>query len=84
MQITESKASKENALSELFSLRNIDQKNVVAFGDAAPDMGMFKTFGYSIAMANASESLKEISTYVTRSNDDDGIAYAIEKYLGIK
>ncbi|MFC1715042.1 HAD-IIB family hydrolase [Candidatus Poribacteria bacterium] len=83
LQFMSSKASKENALLELLSLRGISPEEVVVFGDDMPDLGMFRTFGCSVAMANAKEPLKEAATYVTRSNDEDGVAFALEKYLGI-
>jgi hydroxymethylpyrimidine pyrophosphatase-like HAD family hydrolase len=76
-------ATKENALLELLALRDIDPEKVVVFGDDTPDAGMFRTFGCSVAMANARDSLKDIATYVTRSNDDDGVAFALYKLLEI-
>lgn len=83
LQLTSSEASKERALLELLSLQGIAREEVVVFGDDVPDVGMFKTFGYSVAMANAPTVLKDAATYVTRSNDDDGVAFAIDRYLGI-
>jgi hydroxymethylpyrimidine pyrophosphatase-like HAD family hydrolase len=78
-----SEASKENALLELISLRGIAPEEVVVFGDDMPDLGMFRIFGCSVAMENARSALKEAATYVTKSNDDDGVAFAFERYLGI-
>jgi Cof subfamily protein (haloacid dehalogenase superfamily) len=83
LQLMASEASKERALLDLLSLRDIPRDAVVVFGDDLPDAGMFRTFGCSIAMANAPSVLKEAATYVTRSNDDSGIASALEEYLGI-
>ena len=83
LQFMSNKASKENALLELLSLRGIVPEEVVVFGDDVPDLGMFGTFGCSVAMGNAKAALKEAATYVTRSNDEDGVAFALEKYLGI-
>jgi hydroxymethylpyrimidine pyrophosphatase-like HAD family hydrolase len=83
LQFMSSEASKENALMELLSLRNIPLEEVVVFGDDMPDLGMFKTFGCSVAMGNGKEALKEAATYVTRSNDEDGVAFALKEYLGI-
>ena len=37
--------------------------------------------GYGVAMGNATEHLKSIADYVTKSNDEDGVAYAIENIL---
>ncbi|MFX0065375.1 MAG: HAD-IIB family hydrolase [Candidatus Hermodarchaeota archaeon] len=81
IQITDQKATKENALLELLSIRNISPEKVVVFGDDMPDIGMFRTFGFSIAMGNAPAGLKKEATFVTRTNDNDGIAYAFQHLL---
>jgi hydroxymethylpyrimidine pyrophosphatase-like HAD family hydrolase len=83
LQFVSSEATKENALLKLLSLRGIDSDDVVVFGDDMPDEGMFRTFGCSVAMANAKAALREIATHVTLSNDEDGVAFALEKILGI-
>ncbi|MFX1252177.1 MAG: HAD family hydrolase [Promethearchaeota archaeon] len=81
IQITDHEATKENALLELLSIRNISSEKVVVFGDDMPDIGMFRSFGFSIAMGNAPENLKKEATFVTRTNDNDGIAYAFQHLL---
>lgn len=83
LQFMSIEATKENALLDLLSLRGILPEDVAVFGDDIPDLGMFRTFGCSVAMANAKDALKKIATYITRSNDDDGVAFALEEYLGI-
>lgn len=83
LQLMASEASKERALVDLLSLRDIPCNEVVVFGDDTPDVGMFRTFGRSVAMANAPTVLKEAATYVTRSNDEDGVAFALDTYLNI-
>jgi hydroxymethylpyrimidine pyrophosphatase-like HAD family hydrolase len=67
----------------LLALRGILPERVAVFGDDVPDVGMFGTFGCSIAMVNAPAALKEAATYVTLSNDADGVAFALDEYLGI-
>jgi hydroxymethylpyrimidine pyrophosphatase-like HAD family hydrolase len=42
---------------------------------------MLKSLTRSVAMGNASESVKEAAAYVTRSNDEDGIVYALREYF---
>ena len=42
---------------------------------------MFNTCGYRVAMGNACEEIKNISDFVTKSNNDDGIAYFLDNYL---
>lgn len=83
LMVMDSMATKERALTELLSLRRVAPRDVVVFGDDTPDWGMFNTFGCSVAMANAYDRLKDAATYVTRSNDDDGIVYALTELLEI-
>jgi len=83
IQLISSEANKESAIIDLLALRNIPYEEVIVFGDDIPDVGMLKTFAHSVAMGNSSDSVKESAKYVTRSNDENGIAYAIERYFGI-
>lgn len=50
-------------------------------GDAENDHHMLKYAGLGIAMANAMEETKKIADYITESNDDHGVAKAIEKFV---
>ena len=76
-------ATKGNAIQKLISLYDIKPEEVAVFGDDTPDIGMFGIFGHSIAMGNAHESLKAASSYVTLTNDEDGVVYALRTHLGI-
>lgn len=52
------------------------------FGDQGNDMSMFEVAGFSkIAMGNAIDSIKDKADFVTKSNDEAGIAYAINKLI---
>ena len=83
IQLISSEANKETAIMGLLSLRNISPDEVIVFGDDIPDVGMLRTFGHSVAMGNSSDEVKSMAKYVTLSNDEDGIAYALERYFGI-
>ena len=74
-------ATKGLALKSLATRLEIPISNTVAFGDGYNDKSMMETAGFSIAMANAVDEIKTIADYVTTSNDDDGIATAVEKML---
>ncbi len=56
-------------------------EDIVVFGDGHNDYTMFKQAPMSIAMGNAIDELKEIATFVTKSNKEDGIEYAC-RYFG--
>lgn len=57
-----------------------DLKDVVVFGDGKNDLSMMQQAHMSIAMGNAIDELKEIATFVTKRNDDDGIEYACKHF----
>lgn len=83
IQIQSSKATKENAILDLIRLRGIKPTEVCVFGDGEADIGMFGTFSYSVAMANAPSNVRSKAKFVTFGNDEDGISYAFERYLRI-
>ena len=53
----------------------------MAFGDVNNDLKMLKEVGTLVALENAIPSLKEAADYVTQSNDEEGVAKFIEKYV---
>ncbi len=73
--------SKGKSLLEIAEYYNIDQKDIIAFGDAQNDISMFEIAGTPVAMGNADEIIKEMSSYVTLSNDENGIADYLKKFV---
>lgn len=73
--------SKGKALSALAKRLGISKERIVSFGDSYNDETMFKASGFSIAMGNAVQLLKACADYISSSNDEDGVAEAIEKLL---
>jgi hypothetical protein len=53
----------------------------MAFGDADNDLAMIKAAGLGVAMENGFESVKEAADVVTKTNDEDGVAYLVNKFL---
>lgn len=73
--------SKGNSLLEIAKYYNIDQKDIIAFGDELNDETMIEVAGTGVAMGNVVEKIKEIADYITLSNDEDGIADYLEKFI---
>lgn len=73
--------SKEHGLSILSKFLNIEPSEMIGFGDNENDLGMFEYVGYGVAMGNAIDELKQKAQYVTSSNNESGIAIAIEKMI---
>ena len=53
----------------------------MAMGDGENDIEMLKFAGWGVAMKNAREDVKKVANVVTTSNNEDGVAKAIEKYI---
>ena len=54
---------------------------VIAVGDNLNDIEMIEAAGLGIAMGNSPQELKDIADYVAPSNDEDGVAYVVEKFI---
>ncbi|MTB64506.1 Cof-type HAD-IIB family hydrolase [Streptococcus sp. zg-86] len=73
---------KANGLAKLIEHLGIDRSEVMACGDEENDLSMVEWAGLGVAMANASSKLKEVAKVVLPvTNDEDGIAWAIEEYV---
>lgn len=72
---------KGEALREICRNLGIGRKEVVAFGDHQLDIPLIEAAGIGIAMGNAIPELKEKADFVTRTNNEAGISYALEHYL---
>lgn len=73
--------SKGNALKKLRKLMEISKEEIISFGDNENDISLFEESGFKVAMANGEEILKEKADYITLSNDEDGVAYGIDKFV---
>lgn len=72
---------KAASLDRLAKSLNIKQEEVMAFGDGYNDLSMIEYAGMGVSMANGVEGVKSRANYITLSNDEDGIAYALEKLM---
>ncbi len=77
-------ANKGDGLKGLCRIIGLDMSEVMAFGDGGNDLEMIAEAGYGIAMANGEQEVKQKAKFVTLSNDEDGVAYAIEKFCFAK
>ena len=70
---------KAQSLSVLLDKLGLTREAMVAMGDGYNDLSMIKFAGMGVAMANAQEPVKQAADYITLSNDEDGVAAAVEK-----
>jgi len=73
--------NKGKALAFLADKLKIDQSQVMAIGDSLNDVDMLAYAGLGVAMGNAASEIKAAAQAVTSSNNDGGVAAAIEKYV---
>jgi hydroxymethylpyrimidine pyrophosphatase-like HAD family hydrolase len=69
---------KSDALKVVADYYCIPMENVCAMGDYDNDISMFESVGFGVAMGNSIESLLDVAHYQTDTNDNEGIAKAIE------
>lgn len=81
LEIVPPGASKGAALKGLLKELNIPAENVLALGDAENDIEMLQLAGVGVAMANAQQMVKDAADHITASNDADGVAEAIERFV---
>jgi len=72
---------KASSLEILLGSLGIDRKHLIACGDGFNDIPMMRYAGLSVAMANAQDETKEWADFIAPSNDEDGVAVAIEKFI---
>ncbi|MCM3566929.1 Cof-type HAD-IIB family hydrolase [Neobacillus mesonae] len=73
--------SKASGLEIVCRRLGIEMKNVMAAGDSLNDLEMIKEAGIGVAMGNAQDTLKQNADWITTTNEEDGVAKAIRKWV---
>lgn len=81
MEMNNINADKGFAIRSLAGDLGIKKENIMCFGDGENDIEMLKFADFSFAMANASDDVKRKAKFETCTNDECGVALAIEKYV---
>ena len=82
LEITDVKAQKGPVLKEYIESLGYTMDEVMVLGDSLNDLSMISMdFGATVAMANADPEVKSAAKYITKSNTEFGVAYAIEELL---
>lgn len=74
-------SDKMNAMEEIAQSFNIDISQMISFGDDYNDIKMIKYCGIGVAMGNAIDEVKEVANYICDTNDNDGVAKWLERYV---
>lgn len=75
---------KAASLARLCEILGMTKEDMIACGDGFNDISMIEYAGIGVAMANAQEPVKQAADYITLSNDEDGVAHVIEKFIFAK
>jgi hypothetical protein len=81
LDVTHPQANKGEVVLSMSKLLNIPAAEIATIGDMPNDVLMFEKSGVSIAMGNASPEVQASATYVTTTNEEEGFATAIEKFV---
>ena len=81
IELNNKDANKGAALRILCEHLGFGPEQAMAFGDGGNDQSMIETAGLGVVMANGVPELKAAADYITLSNDEDGVAAAIEKFV---
>lgn len=81
VEVTDEHAQKGLILEEVIQKMALQKDEVAIFGDGLNDITLFKHFQESYAVANAEPEIKALAKYQILSNEEDGVAVAIEQII---
>ena len=80
-EVSSKNVDKWYAIEEIMKKENIAKEEVISFGDNNNDILMIKNAGLGIAMGHSNEQVKKVAKFVTQTNDEDGVAKALENII---
>lgn len=81
IEVTKKDVSKASGLRQLGKRLGISMEEMLVFGDSGNDLAMIREAGIGVAMSNGEKEVLEAADFITKSNTENGIACAIQKYL---
>lgn len=81
MEISVKGTTKESGVQEVCQMLGLSMSDVIAMGDSDNDAKLLKAAGLGVAMANGEDYIKSIADVMTATNNEDGVAQAIRKYV---
>ncbi len=81
LEVMPQKIDKANSLQKLLTSLGMSADQMICCGDGYNDVSMIEYAGLGVAMENAQEIVKDTADFITRSNDEDGILYVIERFM---
>ncbi len=82
LEVSQKGVEKYNGISKIAQIENIENKNIIAFGDSLNDIDMLQKCGVGVAMKNALPEVKRVSKYIAKkTNIENGIVEFLKEYL---
>lgn len=81
LEITSADASKSTAVQQIIDSEKLTNKETLAFGDGQNDISMLQTVGTPVVMGNAHELVKPFGKHITKTNDEDGVAFGLKFFV---
>lgn len=81
LEVTKLGVDKGLSLKRLVEMLGLKIEESIAVGDSYNDLPMLKTAGLAACVENANEDIKKVCSFISKSNDDGGIAYLIDKLI---
>lgn len=81
IEVNAAGVNKGKGLVKLGEMLGICREEIMACGDGDNDIEMLREVGFGVGMGNAEEKVKNVADYITETNDEDGVARAIERFV---
>ncbi len=81
LEFLHKRSNKGEGIKVLTELLGIKPEEVICIGDAGNDFHMIEYAGLGVAMGNGSEEIKAVADYITKSNEENGVAHVINKFI---
>ena len=81
LEIMEKGTTKGNAVQMLAKKLNIKKEEIMCIGDSGNDLSMLNEAGLAVVMGNAEDDIKKYADFITDSNENSGVAMAINKFI---
>ncbi len=81
IEVVKNGIDKAASLAKLLDIFGMSKDNLVACGDGHNDITMIDYAGMGVAMENACDEVKAVSNFITKSNEEDGVAFAIDTFF---
>lgn len=81
LEVMPQNIDKAYSLGKLLEKLGMTKDQMICCGDGYNDLSMIQYAGMGVAMANANDQVKEAADFITLSNDEDGVAHVIQKFM---